>query len=148
MSAFSFTPAVVTSIGAAEVRADKAAEYVVSVTSDTYDWSARGAVPAAIRAALGVDKDNEPRQKTGPKGDQKTTNYGRGFDTLSKRVTALVKGDTGEKPVVLRASLSGEGGGSVTIPADHPMYEALVALITGDKPDTETVTVTPALSVA
>jgi hypothetical protein len=30
---------------------------------------------------------------------------------------------------VLRATLSGEGGGSVTIAADHALYAALVAMI-------------------
>lgn len=47
---------------------------------------------------------------------------------------AIEKPDTEDdapKPVILRATLSGEGGGTVTIPEDHPLYDAVVALITG-----------------
>lgn len=47
-------------------------------------------------------------------------------------VAAINRADDSEpeaKPVVLRASLSGEGGGSVTIEPGTEMYTALVAMI-------------------
>lgn len=47
---------------------------------------------------------------------------------MSKKIKALLKGDEA-KPAVLRVTLSGEGGGSTTIPTDHPLYAELVALI-------------------
>lgn len=36
------------------------------------------------------------------------------------------------KPAVLRVSLSGEGGGSTVVPADHPMYDAIVMLLASE----------------
>lgn len=131
---FSFSVSTVTSIGAAEVRVDNAAAYVVSVTSDTYDWTVRGAVPAAIRAALGVDADSEPAQKVGPKGAQRTTNYGRGFDTLSKRIARLVKGEKETEGGVIRLSLSGEGGVTITLRPGDAGYEDAAALIAASAP--------------
>lgn len=50
--------------------------------------------------------------------------------------SALDKDEDAAKPVVLRASLSGEGGGSTTIPTDHPLYGAIVALIHGESDQT------------
>lgn len=113
--------------------AEGIARAVVAATPEEYDWTARGAVPAAIMAACGVTAENAPKQKTGPKGNQTLTDWGRGLDAVAKQVRALIKGDADPKPVVLRATLSGEGGGSTTIPADHPLYNAIVALIAGDK---------------
>jgi hypothetical protein len=70
--------------------------------------------------------------KTGAKGNQRATDYGRGVDALVKAVKRLLTDDE-DKPVTLRATLSGEGGGSVTIPADHALYTALVEMITAQE---------------
>lgn len=50
--------------------------------------------------------------------------FGYRFDSAVKRATP-----ESAKPVTLRATLSGEGGGTTVIPADHPLYAALVELI-------------------
>lgn len=44
---------------------------------------------------------------------------------------ALPETETDAKPAVLRVSLSGEGGATVTVPSDHEMYAALVEMVTG-----------------
>lgn len=50
--------------------------------------------------------------------------FGARFDAAVKRATP----DTATE-VTLRVSLSGEGGGSTVVPADHPMYADIVALL-------------------
>lgn len=117
--------------------AEAIAADVVAATSETYDWTARGAVPAAILAALGLTKDTAPKQREGKAGEQTATDFGRGMDAVAAQVRKLIKSDD-PKPVTLRATLSGEGGGSVTIPTDHPLYDALVAMITGGESADET----------
>lgn len=123
------TTAVVVNIGRGDNQKHETATTVVMHPANlSRDWTVRGAVAAGILAALGMDSHPLP-QKVGPKGQQVETEYGVGFRVLSDAVRALVKETPADKPVTLRAVLSGEGGGSVTIPADHPLYAALVELI-------------------
>lgn len=42
------------------------------------------------------------------------------------------KATTSNGAITLRVNLSGEGGGSTVVPADHPLYEVLVALVHGE----------------
>lgn len=123
----------VRTIGKGErLTADVAAE-IVAAMPETYDWTKRGAVPAAIHA---YSTDNgaveTPKQMSGPEGQQVPTDYGRGVDRLRKAVAALLKesDDTPKEPV-LRATLSGEGGGTVTVEMDSDLGRALIALIKG-----------------
>jgi hypothetical protein len=117
--------AIVKSIGAAEVKTEKAAAEIVASVPAEYDWKARGAVPQAIIAWCGGS--DEP-QKRGPKGDQVTTNFGKGVDRLRQAVSKLVKEDR-PKPIRLAVTMSGEGApttGTVTIDPTDPLYAVLV----------------------
>jgi hypothetical protein len=105
---------------------------IIASLSETFDHKERGAVAEAVHVWACGDGER-PAVKTGKKGAQVTTDYGTGHDTLVRAVKrALSVG--GDKPVALRATLSGEGGGSVTINRDDnpDLYDALVAMITGD----------------
>lgn len=107
------------------------AQSVVDAAPEGFDWTARGAVPAAILSAMGLSEHPEP-QKVGPKGAQKETVYGIGFRVLADAVRKIVKDDGAPKPAVLRVTMSGEGGGSTIVPVDHPLYAALVDLLASE----------------
>lgn len=51
---------------------------------------------------------------------------------LVRNIEAADAEDGDPKPVILRVSLSGEGGGNTVIEPTHPMYAALVMLVTGE----------------
>lgn len=104
---------------------------ILATLPEDFDPKARGAVAEAVHAWACGDSPR-PAVKRGPKGEQETTDYGRGHDTLVAAVKRALK-DDGPKPVVLRATLSGEGGGSVTIPADHALYAVIVEMIRGEQ---------------
>lgn len=63
--------------------------------------------------------------------DGKRTPFGNVVQRFGARFDAAVKRATPEetKPVVLKVSLSGEGGGSTVVPADHPLYDQIIALL-------------------
>lgn len=126
-----------TRIGAAEVSTGVHAQSVIDLVGDTYDWTAKSAVATAVAAYVAAH--GEPGQRTVVVTDengekkQRATNYGRGFDRVRKAVTALLAAqDDTPKSVVLRVSLSGEGGGTVTIDPEHEFYASLVALVKGE----------------
>lgn len=117
-------------IGAGVRLTETAVPAIVATLPEGFDPKARGAVAEAVHAWACGDGDR-PAVKRGPKGAQETTDYGRGHDTLVTAVKRALAGPT--VAGVLRATLSGEGGGSVTIPADHALYAALVEMITASK---------------
>lgn len=99
----------------------------------------RSKIVHAVLAQAGLAKD-EPITVSGQRGVR--TPYGAVVNRMSERYDAarrvvLGKSDetdkTDDKPAVLRATLSGKGGGSVTIPADHPLHDQIVALIAEGK---------------
>lgn len=122
-------------IGAAERKTDEIVPLIVADLPDGFDASKRGAVAEAVAVWITGEADAaaRPRQRTGGKGEQTTTDYGRGVDTLTRAVKRALK-DTDTAPVeaVLRATLSGEGGGTVTVDMSTPLGQALLALIKGD----------------
>lgn len=117
--------AAVRAIGKGARTIAESAPLVVAYAPEGFDWTARGAVPSVIHAwAVGAVVGTEfevPAQKTGSKGEQTATDYGRGVDALAKAVKALVKpvpadtdADAGE----------GDDAGSDETPA-APDYVAL-----------------------
>lgn len=117
----------VTRIGAGVRLVETATAAIVATLPETFDPNKRGAVADAVHA-WACGETERPPVKTGAKGNQRATDYGRGVDTLTKAVKRALSGEA-DKPVTLRATLSGEGGGSITVPSDHALYSALVALI-------------------
>lgn len=130
----------VTRIGAGVRLTATATEAIVASLPEGFDHKARGAVAEAVHAWACGDAERPP-VKVGKAGEQRATDYGRGVDTLVKSVKRALSANDAPGDPVMRVTLSGEGGGSATVPADHPLYAALVALITGDED-------APALSVA
>ena len=119
---------VVTRIGAGVRLTESATADIIATLPADFDPNKRGAVAAAVISWAVPAGEPTPPQKIGAKGAQRATDFGRGVDALVKSVKRALSADT-DKPAVLRATLSGEGGGSVTIPADHPLHDALIALI-------------------
>ena len=124
------TPATVANVtvaGKGARYAEGVATAVIAATSTEYDWTARGAIPAAILAACGVTRETAPAQKVGPKGEQRSTDWGRGIDAVAKQVKAQLSSDAAPKPATLRASLSGEGGCTVVIDMTSELGRAILA---------------------
>lgn len=79
-------------------------------------------------AALAYPSDEPVQAKDG-----KRTRYGVTLNTIKTGLKrALSTDDDAPKPITLRVSLSGEGGGSTTVPVDHPLYAQIIALIGAD----------------
>lgn len=127
--------AIVRTIGKGERMTAVAVPEIIATLPEGFDPKVRGAVADAVHAWACGDAPR-PAVTTGGKGEQTPTDYGQGHATLVKAVKRALAtpSNTG---TVLRASLSGEGGGSVTIPEDSPLYAALVALIRGEDADGE-----------
>lgn len=134
MSNFAVTARSVASIGKGERTLAESADALLVLAPEGSWWRERGAVADYMRQHV------EDGQRTrGGKGEQVTTDYGRGFKSLESALKArLTKRDESVKPIVLRATLSGEGGGTVTIAPDSDLYAVLVAKIKGaDETDGE-----------
>jgi hypothetical protein len=73
-----------------------------------------------------------PNEKPVQKSDGKRTKFGNAVQAAGFGLrAALPETEQAPKPIVLRASLSGEGGGSTVIEPSHPLYAAVCAMIRG-----------------
>lgn len=119
-------------VGAGERKSSEIVADIVAGLPETFDHTVRGAVAEVVHVWAAGSVEDAPAVRKGKAGEQVVTDYGRGHETIVKAVKrALVKADDAPKARTLRVVLSGEGGGSTTIPEDHPLYAALVAMITG-----------------
>jgi hypothetical protein len=98
----------------------KYAAYVEAhqVTPDTVKDHARAL------AVLAYPNDAPVQKKDG-----KRTRFGNAVQAAAAGLRSVMgKPETGPGEVVLRVSLSGEGGGTTIVPEDHPLYAALASL--------------------
>lgn len=141
MTTFATTTArtsAVKSVGAAERKSSEIVAAIIAGLPETFDYKARGAVAELVHVWAAGSVEDAPAVRKGKAGEQVVTDYGRGHETIVKAVKrALAKEDDTPKTRTLRVVLSGEGGGSTTIPEDHPLYAALVALVTGTDADAD-----------
>lgn len=104
---------------------------IVANVPESYDWTARGAVPQAVHLFVsGHLKGSEvPAQK---KADLTPTPYGTYVDGVKSHIKALVDAPApvDESAPAMRVALKGVG--SAVVPADHPAYPLLLALLGAD----------------
>lgn len=89
-----------------------------------------GAVHNYLTNGGAVDK---PAVKSGPKGSQVSTNYGRAVDRIAKAVSAALKGDPTLPEVanitVTLGKTATAPGQTLTVKADDPAYAVLMDLL-------------------
>lgn len=104
----------------------RAEQILAHPANDDRDWSARGAIAAAIRAVVG--ETNKPLTTTVGEGEDARkvdTDYGRGFRALSDKIRNLRAAET-KRMKALAADESSADESSADAPADEtPDYMAL-----------------------
>lgn len=141
----------VRAIGAGIRHTEESVPSIVASLPDGFDYKKAGAVTGAIHAwAVGCQCPsgrgkvcqcgNRPSIKVGGK----STDYGRGVDTLTSAVKSALAAPAVKPALRLAVNLSGTEvtGGTVVVASDHPMFESLMALFA---PAEESA---PALSLA
>lgn len=110
------------------------ASSVVALRPEGFNWKATGAVPDAVREAFGWTKESQPVQKKGPKGAQKETTEGVAFRVVCDSVRTLTKGEGKDAEAgVIRLSLSGEGGLTVTLREGDAGYAAAAKILAANQ---------------
>jgi hypothetical protein len=89
---------------------------------------------ALALAVLTYPHEKPVQTVTDADGNKRRTKFGNAVQAAGNGLrAALPETEQAPKPVTLRATLSGEGGGSTVIPADHPLYAVIVAMIVGSE---------------
>jgi hypothetical protein len=116
--------ALVATIRAAVNGMGKYAAYVEAhaVTRDTVKDHARAL------AVLAYPNDAPVQKKDGVR-----TRFGNAVQAAGNGLRSALPEDDAAKKIALRVTLSGEGGGSATVPTDHPLYESILAIIAEGK---------------
>jgi hypothetical protein len=70
--------------------------------------------------------------ETAQKKDGVRTRFGNAVQAAGNGLRSVLDKDDTPKPITLRVSLSGEGGGTVTIDPSDPLYATLVRKVKGD----------------
>lgn len=121
-------------IGAGIRKTDTTVAEIVADVPAGFDAAARGAVASFVSTWINGDAD-APAQKIGPKGDQTTTDYGRGFDTLVRGVKRALA-DSPTKSERLSVNYTDADGKThtvvVTRESDATLYANLVSLANAD----------------
>lgn len=78
-------------IGRGERLTAELTDFIVGLVPDGFDPKARGAVSGLVLSV--VDPDGAQVQKKGKKGEQITTDFGRGIDTLVRSVKKALAGE-------------------------------------------------------
>lgn len=129
MSTFIATKNHIETMGRGATLTAAKADEIVAVTPEDFDHTKRGAVADLLRQHV-----EEGQRMTGPKGDQRKTNYGVGFAALESAVKSrLVKRAAGDKPTRLAITLSGETSGSATVDPDTNLGRLMLAALAGEE---------------
>jgi hypothetical protein len=132
--------ALVRAVGAGIRKTDIAVTEIVESLPDGFDHTARGAVAGVVHQWANGDA-TPPPVKTGPKGNQTTTDYGRGHDTITAAVKRALKGETPSKGESLTVTYVDPDGKahkiSVTRETDPTLYANLVSLAAAQAADSE-----------
>lgn len=143
MSNITATPAariaLVRSVGAGIRKTDIARDEIVASLPEGFDYKARGAVASVVHAWACGDA-TPPAVKTGPKGEQTTTDYGRGHDsivTAVKRALSTPPAKT-ESLTVTYVDADGKSHAvKITRDDDATLYANLVSLANAQAADSE-----------
>jgi hypothetical protein len=112
-------------IGAGIRKLDTTAAEIVATLPDTYDATVRGAVAQTVSIWINGDAD-APAQKTGPKGDQTLTDYGRGFAALVSAVKRLLATPPSKTEAITVTYVDADGKSHTrTIATDYELFDGL-----------------------
>lgn len=120
-------------IGKGERLTEEVVPLIVASLPENFDAAARGAVSKAVVAWL--DPEGTQKQKTGKAGEQVTTDFGRGVDTLTRAVKSALKGEAAETDwlrLVRQAAENAANKGHATEDAIMSAVREALAAVTGE----------------
>lgn len=120
----------VTTIGKGERLTETLVPLIVATLPEDFDVKARGAVAKAVVAW--ADPDGKRQQKTGKAGEQVTTDFGRGVDTLTRAVKRALKDETTETDWIRLVRQAAENAASHDKTADEILAAVRDALAAKD----------------